>query len=302
LATAAELAKVPKSDSNVTWNATAAAQLQSEANDALVANHLDHLLAVTYDPASQPGVADALLNELIESDGGVSRFTANALEEGPGGGSAPTAAEIADAVWDEAIAGHLAAGSTGEALDNAGAAGTPPTVGEIADAVWDEDATGHQTQGSFGQAIGDPVADTNTIFKAVVTDATGATVGVDVVAVKAETAAILADTDVIGTPAAATIAADLVVIDNFVDDLESRLTSTRAGYLDNLSAGSVATASALSSVASDVTTLLGRIPAALFSGITSLAQWLGLIAGKQTGNSTARTELRATGAGSGTFD
>lgn len=37
LATAAELAKVPKSDSNVTWNATAAAQIQSEANDALVA-------------------------------------------------------------------------------------------------------------------------------------------------------------------------------------------------------------------------------------------------------------------------
>ncbi len=53
---------------------------------------------------------------------------------------------------------------------------------------------------------------------------------------------------------------------------------------------------------SGVTTLLSRIPSTLFSGITSLAQWLGLLAGKQTGNSTARTELRATGAGSGTFD
>lgn len=41
---------------------------------------------------------------------------------------------------------------------------------------------------------------------------------------------------------------------------------------------------------------------ALFTGITSVAQWLGLIAGKQTGNSTARTEIRATGAGSGAFD
>lgn len=51
-----------------------------------------------------------------------------------------------------------------------------------------------------------------------------------------------------------------------------------------------------------VTTLLSRIPSALFSGITSLAQWLGLLAGKQVGNSTARTEIRATGAGSGTFD
>lgn len=58
---------------------------------------------------------------------------------------------------------------------------------EIAAAVWNEDATGHQTLGTFGQAIGDPVADTNTIFKAVVTDATGATVGVDVVNVQADT-------------------------------------------------------------------------------------------------------------------
>lgn len=81
---------------------------------------------------------------------------------------------------------------------------------EIADAVWDEDATGHQTQGSFGQAIGDPVADTNTIYKAVVTDATGATVGIDVVAVKADTAAILVDT---GT----TLDAALAVVDANVD-------------------------------------------------------------------------------------
>jgi hypothetical protein len=74
-------------------------------------------------------------------------------------------------------------------------------------------------------------------------------------------------------------------------------TGTRAGYLDNLSAGAVATASALTSAAADITTILIK-----FTGITLLAQWLGLIAGKQTGNTTARTELRATGAGSGTYD
>lgn len=49
-------------------------------------------------------------------------------------------------------------------------------------------------------------------------------------------------------------------------------------------------------------TLLGRITANLFSGITSLAEWLGLLAGKQTGNATARSEIRATGAGGGTYD
>ena len=91
--------------------------------------------------------------------------------------------------------------SIGEVAANAiTAAGLDPDVGtEIAGAVWNEDATGHQTLGTFGQAIGDPVADTNTIFKAVVTDATGATVGVDVVAIKAETVTILADTNDIQT-------------------------------------------------------------------------------------------------------
>lgn len=71
-----------------------------------------------------------------------------------------------------------------EIADNAG--GSSLTAADIADAVWDEDATGHQTQGTFGQAIGDPVADTNTIYKATVTDATGATVGVDVVDLKTQ--------------------------------------------------------------------------------------------------------------------
>jgi hypothetical protein len=38
----------------------------------------------------------------------------------------------------------------------------------------------------------------------------------------------------LGSPAGASIAADLLAIDNFVDDLETRLTAARAGYLDNL--------------------------------------------------------------------
>lgn len=70
------------------------AEVNTEVDTALSDIHLDHLLAVDYDPASKPGVATALLNELIESDGGVSRYTANALEEAPTGGSAPTVGEI----------------------------------------------------------------------------------------------------------------------------------------------------------------------------------------------------------------
>lgn len=58
----------------------------------------------------------------------------------------------------------------------------------------------------------------------------------------------------------------------------------------------------VAAVKTDTGNLVTRITSTLFSGITSMAQWLGLLAGKQVGNSTARTEIRATGAGAGTFD
>ncbi|MHC4748746.1 MAG: hypothetical protein ACYTFW_02625 [Planctomycetota bacterium] len=53
----------------------------------------------------------------------------------------------------------------------------------------------------------------------------------------------------LGTPAGASLAADLLVIDNFVDDLETRLSAARAGYLDNLNiGGNVAGASGLTTI------------------------------------------------------
>ncbi len=61
-------------------------QVNAEADTALSDIHLDHLLATDYDPASKPGTATALLNELVENDGGISRYTANALEQAPSGG------------------------------------------------------------------------------------------------------------------------------------------------------------------------------------------------------------------------
>lgn len=62
-----------------------------------------------------------------------------------------------------------------------------PTAAENADAVWDEDATGHQTGGTFGQAIGDPGADTTTIYQSVVTDAAGTNIAADIIAIEAQT-------------------------------------------------------------------------------------------------------------------
>ena len=58
----------------------------------------------------------------------------------------------------------------------------------------------------------------------------------------------------------------------------------------------LATSTALAAVATNVTALVTRIPATLFAGITSLANWLGAIAGK-TADSTTRTQINATAAG-----
>ncbi len=66
----------------------------------------------------------------------------------------PSAGAIADAVWDEALSGHVAAGSAGKALSDAAAA-APPSAGSIADAVWDEALSGHATAGSAGKALSD---------------------------------------------------------------------------------------------------------------------------------------------------
>jgi len=103
-------------------------------------------------------------------------------------------------------------GTDGVVLKAAGLA--TDAADEIAAAVWDEDATGHQTGGTFGQAIGDPAANTETMYDAVVTDATGTNVAADVVAVKAQTVAIEADTDVIddGTSGLVKIASDVAAI------------------------------------------------------------------------------------------
>lgn len=67
-------------------NSPSLTEINAEVDQALADIHLDHLFAADYDPASKPGTATALLNELVESDAGVSRFTTNALENAPGGG------------------------------------------------------------------------------------------------------------------------------------------------------------------------------------------------------------------------
>ena len=122
-----------------------------------------------------------------------------------------------------------------------------PVIIRILENPWDADATGHQTQGTFGQAIGDPVADATTIYQAVATDATGDNVAVDIVAVKAETVLIVADTgelqvdDVPGL--IATAQADLNILTGtagvIIDPSTANDTTISDAVWDELQAGHV---------------------------------------------------------------
>lgn len=104
LATVAALPFTPQGGVDNYWlhavrrdSGLTASEVNAEVDTALADIHLDHLLATTYDPTSKPGASDALLNELIGSDGGVSQFTANALENAPSGSGA-----TAQDVWEYA--------------------------------------------------------------------------------------------------------------------------------------------------------------------------------------------------------
>jgi hypothetical protein len=84
----------------------------AEVATALTDIHLDKLFANSYDPSSKPGSATALLNELVENDGGVARYTVNALENGPSG-SGSSAEVIAAAVFNTLQSEHKLAGTYG---------------------------------------------------------------------------------------------------------------------------------------------------------------------------------------------
>lgn len=114
----------------VPWNASWDAEVESEVADALAVYdpptkaEMDSAFSTTNgkidtvddyvdtEVAAIKTVTDKL-DTALELDGAVYRLTTNALEQAPTGGSAPTAAEIADAVWDEASAGHTDAGKAG---------------------------------------------------------------------------------------------------------------------------------------------------------------------------------------------
>lgn len=122
-------------------------------------------------------ILDIIAADVVNIDGAAMRGTDSAYT-----GTPPTAAAIADAVWDEAQADHVSVGSFGEMATELAsvladtnelqsddvpgliAALNDPTAAAIADAVWDELQSAHVTVGSFGEIateIASVLADTN---------------------------------------------------------------------------------------------------------------------------------------------
>lgn len=136
-------------------------------------------------------------------------FTADALQHAPTG-SAPTAADIADAVWDEALAGHAGAGSAGAALSAAGSAGDP----------WAIPLPGGYGAGTAGKIVGDNL-DATVSSRATQTsvDTVAGYVDTEVAAIKAKTDNLPVDpadaSDVAG--AFATVNATLATIASYID-------------------------------------------------------------------------------------
>jgi hypothetical protein len=253
----------------IPWNAAWDAEVQSEVNDEMILQNLDHLLkTATAAVDMTTEVTDGSVISRIISNSDTSLYV-------PATSNMTTHGAVLIDIHDT----DLPAVKTDTAailVDTA----TIDTAGEIAAAVWSADATTYQTQGTFGQAIGDPVADTNTIYKAVVTDAAGATVGVDVVAVKADTAATLADTGELQTDWANggrldlifdTIAADTTTdIPTLIDALPTAA-EINAEVVDALNVDTYAEPTGVPPATDTLVNKIGRVYQALRNKVTVTA-------------------------------
>jgi len=264
-----ELAKVPKSDSTVTWNATALASIQSECNDALVA----------YDPPTKAELDTAVANvsvDEIQATAVADLFNTDSLT-----------------TYAAAVAGSVVK----EIADNAG--GSALTAESIADAVWNELSTGHTDAGKAGTQLWTDVdailVDTGTTLQgeldaieaAVITNAAGVDIAADIIALKAETAAILVDT---GT----TLQAELDGIQADTEDLQTQIGTDGAGLTavpwnaawdaevqseaqDAITASALATAANLATVDTVVDAVKVVTDALTAAGATKLATSAGTI-------------------------
>jgi hypothetical protein len=125
----------------VPWNSSWDTEVQSECNDALVALGLDHLVSASV--AGSDVVDDSIIAKLVSKE--------------------------STADWDDYVnttESLQALRDRGDAAWTTGGGGSAPTAAAVADAVWDEAASGHASSGTFGKYLADVLADTAEIGSA----------------------------------------------------------------------------------------------------------------------------------------
>jgi uncharacterized protein Yka (UPF0111/DUF47 family) len=149
----------------------------------------------------------------------------------------PTAAAIADAVWDEASGDHLAAGSTGAALNAAGSAGDP----------WTTTLPGAYTGSQAGKMLADILTDTGTTLQG-------------------ELDGIQADTEDIQSRLPAALVSGRM--DSSVGAMAPNVLTASALATDAVTEiqSGLATAANVAAVETDTQDIQSRLPAALVSG------------------------------------
>lgn len=147
---------------------------------------------------------------------------------------------IVNKVWDEPMADHLTAGTTGKFLSDSGVTANPAA---IADAVWDEARSGHVAAGTFGEILDAKIS--TRASQAAVAD-----VQSTVDSIEAKVDQINIETDPLAIAAAVWSAprASFVAAGTFGEANQGILSSVRAGYLDNLTMLDVAVSSRASGV------------------------------------------------------
>lgn len=195
------------------------------ANPAAVGSAMT--LDVAYDAAksaaSQASV-DAI-DDYVDTEVAAIKAKTDNLPASPAGtGDVPSAATIADAIWDELVSGHAGVGSFAKLLTDyldakvSEVGGGSLTAADIADAVLDEAAAGHTgvIATNLDAAVSTRLATTGYTAPS----------NSDITTIKTAIENV--------TYGLSALKTSLTSIQGYVDDLETRLTATRAGYLDNL--------------------------------------------------------------------
>jgi len=152
------------------FNDLSAAEVNTEVDTALADVNLDHLVGTATGIPALP--AGTYFDQMLDDGTAVFDRTTDSLQAiADSGGGGPTAAQIADAVLDEALSGHVTAGSLGKA---------------VADIETDATAILVDTGTTIPATLGTPAAD----------------ISADIAAVKVDTAATLVDTAQIGVAGA----------------------------------------------------------------------------------------------------